>query len=371
MPAGFDFQGSGRDVYVIGACALLAFVVFCFDLLTPADNVSVGFAYVSVIALTFFVRYRRLYFSYAAVASVLIVVGCFYPLPTPAEALVFFANRLLAVVALWLTAAVIHYRTCAEAALIKTLETAELVSKAKSRFLASMSHELRAPLTGILGFSEILKNEMLGPIAVRRYVNYAGHIHESGERMLAVINDVLDIAKIESGRMEIDREWMSIETLFYFATDAVVDRARAKGMNMVVEAPPAAQLFADVRAAKQMLVNLVDNAVKFTPEGGSIFLRAEFTADGGAALSVRDTGVGMSHETLFRLSRPFEQADHCFSAMGKGGGLGLSLVKGLIGLHDGWMTIESMAGRGSTFTLHFPPPAAAAVRGAMPESLSA
>ncbi|MEI7610400.1 MAG: HAMP domain-containing sensor histidine kinase [Rhodospirillaceae bacterium] len=356
MSSGFDGQGSGRDVVVIGLCTFLTFVIFCFDMATPADDVSVGFAYDVVIVLTFLVRYRQLYFPFAAVASVLVVIGCFFPLPSPEDASVFFANRGLALVSLWLIAGLIHFRTRSEAALLRLLDASELASEAKSRFLASMSHELRAPLTGILGFSEILKSEMLGPIGNRRYVDYASHIHESGEHMLSLINDILDIAKIEAGKMEIEPDWMLVSTLFETLEGLTAVRAAEKGLILVFEASPALRLRADVRAVKQMLINLLSNAVKFTPDGGTITVSGRLEADGGVVLSVRDTGVGISHETITRLLRPFEQADNRFDAVHKGSGLGLSLVKGLMDLHGGRMSIESRVGQGSAFTLHFPPP---------------
>ncbi len=356
MASGFGSQGGGRDTLVIGLCTLLTFVVFCFDLVTPADNVSVGFAYDLVIFLTFFVRYRQLYFSYAAIASVLVAVGCFFPLPGWEEAPVFFVNRVLAVGSLWLIAGLIHYRTRSEAALLRMLDASELASQAKSRFLASMSHELRAPLTGILGFSEILKSEMLGPLGNRRYAEYASHIHESGEHMLSLINDILDIAKIEAGKMEIEAEWLEVPTLFEHLEGLTAVRAAQKGLTLAFEAPAALRLRADVRAVKQMLINLLSNAVKFTPDGGTVTVTGALEADGGIALAVRDSGIGISHETITRLMRPFEQADNRFDAAHKGSGLGLSLVKGLMDLHQGRMSIESMVGRGSTFTLHFPPP---------------
>ena len=357
MSSGLGSQGGGRDTAVIGLCALLTFAVFCFDLVTPADNVSVGFAYDAVIFLTFLVRYRQLYFSYAAVASVLVGVGCFFPVPGWDEAPVFFANRLLAVGSLWLIAGLIHYRTRSEAALLRLLDASELASQAKSRFLASMSHELRAPLTGILGFSEILKSEMLGPIGNKRYAEYASHIHESGEHMLSLINDILDIAKIEAGQMEIEPEWFQVQALFEHVEGLTAVRAGQKGLTLSFEASPALQLHADVRAVKQMLINLLSNAVKFTPDGGSVTVFAGLEDDGGVALAVRDSGVGISHETITRLMRPFEQADNRFDVAQKGSGLGLSLVKGLMELHRGRMSIESKVGRGSTFTLHFPPAA--------------
>ena len=355
MAAGLGGQGGGRDTAVIGLCTLLTFAIFCIDLATPADDVSIGFAYDTVIFLTFFIRYRQLYFPYAAVVSVLVVVGCFFPLPAWGEAPVFFANRLLALGSLWLIAGLIHYRTRTEAALLRLLDASELASQAKSRFLAAMSHELRAPLTGILGFSEILKSEMLGPIGNRRYAEYAGHIHESGEHMLALINDILDIAKIEAGKMEVEPEWLEVLALFEHLEGQTAMRAAQKGLALTFEASPALRLRADVRAVKQMLINLLSNAIKFTPGGGSIAVTGTLEADGAVALSVSDTGVGISHEAITRLTRPFEQVDNRFDVARKGSGLGLSLVKGLMELHGGRMNIESKVGRGSTFTLCFPP----------------
>ena len=138
MPSWWKLQGGVRDGWVIGLCTLLTFGIFCFDLATPFDDVSIGFAYDGVIALTFLVRYRQLYFSYAVVASALVAIGCFFPVPPAGEAAVFFVNRGLAVGSLWLIALLIESRTRAEAALLKALETAEIASQSKSRFLASI-----------------------------------------------------------------------------------------------------------------------------------------------------------------------------------------------------------------------------------------
>ena len=355
MSSGFGGHGGWRDTAVIGLAAALTLAIFWFDLVTPADDVSVGFAYDAVIFLTFFVRYRQLYFSYAALASVLVVVGCFLPVPSWDAVPVFFANRTLAIGSLWLIAWMVHYRAQSEAALLRLLETSEQASGAKSRFLASMSHELRAPLTGILGFSEILKSEMLGPLGSRRYVEYAGHIHESGEHMLSLINDILDIAKIEAGRMEIEAEWLEVGVLFECVGGQSAVRAADKGLTLAFEVPPALHLYADARAVKQMLSNQLSNAVKVTPAGGAITVSGAATADGGIALAVRDTGPGLSHETITRLMRPFEPADNRFGVAQKGTGLGLALVKGLRALHHGRLGIASRVGEGSTFTLHFPP----------------
>ncbi len=355
MPVWFGQHCSTRDVCVLIACVILSLCIFWFDLVTPEDNVSVGFAYDSVMFLIFLIRKWRIYFYYASVATVLVVIGCFFPFPELSSAPTFFANRLLAILSLWLIAFLIHYRANAETALTKSLEISQLASQSKSHFLASMSHELRAPLTVILGFSEIIKSEMLGPITVKRYIEYAHYIHESGEHMLSLINDVLDIAKIEAGRMELDPEWVNIQTLLEYVTDLTANRASGKGLTLTVVGHESLQLYADVRAVKQMAYNLLSNAIKFTPPGGHIAVAAECATDGGTTLTVRDTGIGMSAETITRLMRPFEQADNRFGIGEKGSGLGLSLVKGLIELHHGRLTIESQVGQGSTFTLHFPP----------------
>lgn len=376
MPAWGGHQSGGHDALVASACALLSFGVFCFDLSTPTNTVPVGLAYGCVIFLTAFSAERRLHLSYAAVTSVLIMVGRLLPPPPADEAVVVLGERALAVVVLWLIAGVIHHRARAEAALVGAREAGERAAQAKSRFLATMSHELRAPLTGILGFSEILKSEMLGPIGNARYAEYAGHIHESGEHMLSLINDLLDIAKIEVGAMEIDPEWLHVRTLFKPILDGAAGRVDAKGLTLTLEASDALQLHADARAVQTMTRNLLSNAITFTPEGGRITIGAIIGADGGVALSVRDTGVGLSHEAVSRLLRPFDPADVRFGAARTGAGLGLSLVKGLIGLHRGGLTIESQVGRGSTFTLRFPPapvqtPAPRGVGAAAPKATAA
>ncbi len=187
-------------------------------------------------------------------------------------------------------------------------------------------------------------------------MDYANHIHESGEHMLSLINDILDIAKIEAGKMEIEPEWMAVPTLFETLDGLTAVRAGQKGLSLVFEASPALRLYADVRAVKQMLINLLANAIKFTPDGGTITVSGRLEAEGGVTLSVRDTGIGISHEAISRLMRPFEQADNRFDVVHKGSGLGLSLVKGLMELHGGRMSIASRVGEGSTFSLHFPQP---------------
>lgn len=173
--------------------------------------------------------------------------------------------------------------------------------------------------------------------------------------MLSLINDILDIAKIEAGRMELDQELINVQTLLEYITDLSSNRVSEKGLTLSVDGAESLQLHADVRAVKQMAFNLLSNAIKFTPTGGHIAVTAAAAVDGGIILAFQDTGIGMSQETIGRLMRPFEQADNRFAVTEKGSGLGLSLVKGLMELHHGQLTIESAVGQGSTFTLHFPP----------------
>ncbi len=155
--------------------------------------------------------------------------------------------------------------------------------------------------------------------------------------------------------MDIDPEWLGASSLLDYIVDASAARAEGKGLTLTGQCPESLQLYADVRAVKQIGLNLLSNAIKFTPEGGHITLTAAALADGGVGLAVSDTGAGMSYETITRLMRPFAQADNRFGIGEKGSGLGLVLVKGLMELHQGRLTIDSHVGRGSTFTLFFPP----------------
>ena len=256
-----------------------------------------------------------------------------------------------------------------EQALVSARDVAEQASRAKSRFLANMSHELRTPLNAIIGFSEVMTHEMFGPIGAPRYVEYAKLIHESGGHLLALINGVLDMSKIEAGKFELQEE------VFDFAQDAeqalrfVRLQAERKGVTLrMTIAPGAKSIFADRRAVKQILLNLLANAVKFTPRGGEIWIAAA-REGGGIELAVADTGVGIAESDLQRLGRPYEQAAQSVR-VAEGTGLGLSLVKALAALHDGEMRIQSREREGTVVRVKLPH---AAVNGAgaetEPESL--
>src|SRR5215831_10737406 len=232
-------------------------------------------------------------------------------------------------------------------ALMKRAE-AEAANASKTAFLANMSHELRTPLNAILGFSEIIARECLGPVGSARYKEYAGDIHNSGTHLLSLINDLLDVAKIEAGRMEIEPHMIETARMLENALKFVGVRARERNqhLNLTVE-EEARVLYADERAVKQILINLVSNAVKFTQEGGHIDVVARRNGGGDFELMVADDGPGIAKEKIDRIFKPFAQADNRYDRQAGGTGLGLSLVRGLAELHGGRAWIESAEGKGT------------------------
>jgi two-component system cell cycle sensor histidine kinase PleC len=243
-------------------------------------------------------------------------------------------------------------------ALAKRYE-AESANAAKSAFLANMSHELRTPLNAILGFSEIIGQQAMGPSAMERYSEYARDIHHSGAHLLSLINDLLDIAKIEAGRMEIAPHPLDARRTFDVALKLISAKAREKGQSLSVaidtSAPP---LHADERAVKQILINLVSNAVKFTPEGGRIDVVAAMARDGGFQIMVKDNGPGIPRDKIDNIFKPFSQVDNRYDRQAGGTGLGLALVRGLSELHSGRAWVESEFGKGCSVFVNLPVPVA-------------
>jgi two-component system, cell cycle sensor histidine kinase PleC len=232
---------------------------------------------------------------------------------------------------------------------------AEAANASKTAFLANMSHELRTPLNAILGFSEIIGQECFGPVGNPRYKDYAGDIHSSGAHLLSLINDLLDIAKIEAGRMEIAPNPLDAARVFDIALKLIGTKAREKGQSLSItvegSAPP---LYADERALKQILLNLVSNAVKFTPQGGRIEVVGGLARDGGFQIMVRDNGPGIPRDKLDRIFTPFSQVDNRYDRQTGGTGLGLALVRGLAELHGGRAWLESEYGRGCSVFVNLP-----------------
>jgi len=232
-------------------------------------------------------------------------------------------------------------------ALLKRAE-AEAANASKTAFLANISHELRTPLNAILGFSELIARECLGPVGSPRYKEYASDIHNSGTHLLSLINDLLDVAKIEAGRMEVEPQMVETERALESALKFVVSRARDRGQTLTIAVDEsAAVLYADERALKQIVINLVSNAVKFTQDGGRIEVSAKRNAQADFELVVADNGPGISREKIDRVFKPFSQVDNRYDRQSGGTGLGLALVRGLCELHGGRAWIESEPGRGT------------------------
>jgi two-component system cell cycle sensor histidine kinase PleC len=224
---------------------------------------------------------------------------------------------------------------------------AEAANASKTAFLANMSHELRTPLNAILGFSEIISQECFGPVGSARYRDYAADIHSSGAHLLSLINDLLDVAKIEAGRMEISPNPLDARRTFDIALKLISFKASEKRQLLTIHVDPnSPPLYADERALKQMLINLVSNAVKFTPDGGKIEVLAGAARDGGFQILVRDNGPGIAHDKLAKVFTPFSQVDNRYDRQAGGTGLGLALVRGLAELHGGRAWIESDPGMG-------------------------
>jgi two-component system, cell cycle sensor histidine kinase PleC len=242
----------------------------------------------------------------------------------------------------------------AHADAVQKRDEAEFANKSKTAFLANMSHELRTPLNAIIGFSEIIMSQVLGPNNPR-YPEYAGDIHTSGTHLLTLINEILDVAKIEAGRMELDLRPLHLESVLEGIERIMAIRAREGGLTITYSvAPGLGEIVADERAFRQILLNLLSNAVKFTPQGGKIAVTCTAADDDGTLVSVADNGSGIPADKLALLFKPFAQVDNRFDHAQGGTGLGLALVQGLARLHGGRAWLESGDGQGTTAFVYFP-----------------
>jgi two-component system cell cycle sensor histidine kinase PleC len=235
---------------------------------------------------------------------------------------------------------------------------AEQANHAKSEFLANMSHELRTPLNAIIGFSEIMESGVFGPMR-DKYREYCRDICESGRYLLDVINDILDMSKIEAGRFELTREHFELGAVLGEALRIITPRAHDKHLTLEVAIEPVLAVCADRRGLKQIVLNLLSNAIKFTPEGGRISLTAAH-ADACVSIAIADTGIGIPEHAMAMLGRPFEQVQSQLTKSHQGSGLGLAIAKSLTEMHDGRMSIRSRQGVGTTVTVELPTKAQAA-----------
>jgi PAS domain S-box-containing protein len=236
----------------------------------------------------------------------------------------------------------------------QAMEEAVAANRAKTEFLANMSHELRTPLNAIIGFSEMLRQEMLGPLGHATYRAYCNDIYNSGAHLLEVINDVLDMSKIEAGEMKLHEERVDVAEVAQACTRLIHERAKKAKVSLSLDCATALPaLRADARLVKQILLNLLSNSVKFTPEGGSVTVSA-VPVDGAVELAVADTGIGIAAENIERALTPFGQVDSRLARKYEGTGLGLPLVNAMANLHGATLRIDSAVGKGTTVVLRFP-----------------
>ncbi len=243
-----------------------------------------------------------------------------------------------------------------ENALRRAQLDAEMANRAKSQFLANVSHELRTPLNAIIGFSEVMKDELMGPLGAPIYREYSGDIHESGRHLLAIINDILDLSRVEAGQTTISESDISLDAMIASCMILVRGKANANVLSLSSEVPSSLPMvIGDERLLKQALLNLLSNAVKFTPRGGIVRVKAALSDGGdGIDISVTDSGIGMSPAEIEQVAKPFVQLENWLVRKYEGTGLGLSIVKAFCELHSGALRISSEVGRGTVTTIHLP-----------------
>jgi PAS domain S-box-containing protein len=250
----------------------------------------------------------------------------------------------------------ISERISYETALRQAKEAADAASNSKSRFLATMSHELRTPLNAIIGFADLMQTQPAGPLDSAKYRAYAGDIHESGMHLLHLINDILDLTKIEAGQLGLHEEVISVKEVAESVARVSGGEIEKAGLAIVLDLPPGLPpLRADERQVRQVLFNLVSNAVKFTPVGGQVAIGARYEPGAGLRITVKDTGIGIAPEDLPRILEPFVQVDSSLARQHPGTGLGLPTAKAIMELHGGTLELTSTVGVGTEASAIFPP----------------
>ncbi|MFO0989844.1 MAG: ATP-binding protein [Alphaproteobacteria bacterium] len=237
---------------------------------------------------------------------------------------------------------------------IQARDEAAAANAAKSVFLANMSHELRTPLNAIIGFSEIMHGELFGALGNPRYQSYVGDMLGAAKHLLKLINDILDLSKIEAGKWELREEPVDMRRMLDGVMRLFRGRDEAARLDIKVDAPQLPTIMADERALKQVLINALSNSIKFTPAGGRILLRARRDGGGRLRLAIADTGIGIRREDVQKALAPFGQVDNHMTRRHQGTGLGLSIAKALVERHGGRLRLRSRPGRGTVITVTLP-----------------
>jgi two-component system cell cycle sensor histidine kinase PleC len=347
-----------HNLAVWGWIAVVSLALF----LTPSlrgTYVRAAFPFLLVVPLSWIALRMSLRSAYTLVTLVAIVatagtVAGFGPFQNPS-----LANPLQLVGTLIVLLAM---NVLTIVALVNERHEAETANRVKSMFLANTSHELRAPLNAIIGFSSMIDNPAVGPIPQQQYGNYARLIQSSGEHLLALINDLLEMSKIEAGRFDLREEPVGLLRTIAEAVDLMTIQARAKSITLeILDPEPDADgigggvtIKADSRALRQILLNLLSNAIKFTQEGGRVTISLTRGAGGEVVIRVSDTGIGIPADALERVFRPFERAHRHAAKAIEGTGLGLSIARGLVMLHGGTIKLESIVGLGTVATVALP-----------------
>ncbi len=363
----------------------VAVAVLALDLSLPL-GIAGGVPYVALVLLGWWLGTPFYILALAIISSILTVAGYYFS-PEGGITWVVLTNRALALFAIWITALLLIVAKKADRELriardtlelrvrertsvleqqreemsdltrnlTEAYEHAENANRAKSEFLANMSHELRTPLNAVIGFSELIKNQAFGPIGSDRYRNYANDINESGQHLLSIINDILDLSKIESEEADLNETSLDISALIASVQSMVKLRAEKKGLFLdfdVPANPPA--LRGDDRKIKQILTNLLTNAIKFTDRGGKASLKVWWRMESGYVFQIADTGIGIAASDIPKALSRFGQVESSLARTFDGTGLGLPLTKALVELHGGALDLQSELGVGTIVTVRFP-----------------